>query len=112
NDPLSTICCPPDVRPADGTMVFIPNVVDGPMHTGVEVLIVTSSILTPGAPDAATPTSLAARHFSWTFWPLAAAGKLTVVMMYAGAEGVPSESPLQACRPAIGLLKSDEIVES
>ena len=38
------------------------------------------------------------RQRSWTVCPEAPAGRLTVVVMY------PPEFPLQACRPASGLL--------
>jgi hypothetical protein len=40
-----------------------------------------SSIRTPAAPAATPLWSVAARHFNWMFCPLAAAGRLTVVVM-------------------------------
>jgi hypothetical protein len=39
------------------------------------------SIRTPGTPAAARLSSLAARHFNWMFWPLAAAGMLIDVVI-------------------------------
>jgi hypothetical protein len=42
--------------------------------------------------------SVAIRHLSWMLCPLAAAGRLTVVVMY------PPELPVHAMRPAIGLM--------
>ena len=49
-----------------------------PQPTGTSVML---SIRTPLAPAAATLLSLAARHFSWMFCPLAAAGRFTFVVM-------------------------------
>jgi len=57
---------------------------------------VIESILTPVD---ATLLSLAILHLRLTIWPLAAAGKVTVEVMY------PAELPVQAMRPAIGLLQ-------
>lgn len=67
------------------------------------------SIRTPTVPAATAPMSVASRHLSRMFWPFADAGRLTVVVMYAGAAVVPADSPLHAWRPAIG-LPSDELM--
>jgi hypothetical protein len=48
--------------------------------------------------------SLPIRNRSATVWPAAEAGRLTVVVTK------PPELPVQACRPASGLLKLLEIV--
>jgi hypothetical protein len=45
------------------------------------LVIATSSTRTPAAPEAETLLSVAARHFNRTFCPLAAAGRLAVVVM-------------------------------
>src|SRR6188768_4060449 len=61
-------------------------------------------ILSTLTPVAATLLSVAMRHRNCTAgWPLAAAGVLIALSMYA------PELPFQACRPAIGLAKPVEI---
>jgi hypothetical protein len=59
------------------------------------------SILTP---NPATLLSVAILHFSLMLWPLAAAGRFTVEVIY------PPELPVHAMRPAIGLMKFTLIV--
>src|SRR5258706_14319575 len=68
------------------------------------------SIRTPAAPAAMALLSVATRHFILTICPLAAAGRLTVVVIYVGAAVVPPDRPLHTIRPAIGLPKLPLIV--
>jgi hypothetical protein len=55
-------------------------------------------------PSLAMLVSLPMRNRSTTLWPAAEAGRLTVVVTN------PLELPVQACRPASGLLQQLEIV--
>src|SRR5258706_1250523 len=76
-----------------------------PAAVAVHEMPVIVSIRTPAAPPATALESVATRHFIRTICPLAAAGRLTVVVIYAGAAVVPPERLLQASLPAIGLPK-------
>src|SRR5258706_5102824 len=81
-----------------------------PAAVAVHEMPVIVSIRTPAAPAAMALLSVATRHFILTICPLAAAGRLTVVVIYVGAAVMPPDRPLHAIRPAIGLPKLPLIV--